>query len=405
MIRMLEKIEKRRITVSGIGCCLVDVLYNNIDFHSVSIQKLMSKARGDGGLIPGQLVFLEDFVKFTGQPFENLLGTITGDKNPDKVNIGGPSIVPLIHLAQLTDHEDCEVRFYGRGGSDRNGAYLLATLEKSPVILKDYQLVEGYTPSTFVFSDPSFDNGHGERMFVNTIGAANSFLPEYLGDDFFNSDIVVFGGTALVPSIHDRLGLLLGKSKDHRALTVVNTVFDFRNEKRNPTGNWPMGEGMETYQKIDLLVADHEEAIRLSGASGIREACSYFINSGLSAFIITNGSKDLSVWSDGRVFNQVELCEIPVCRQISDEVKENKYGDTTGCGDNFVGGMLYSLVEQLKSSQSPPDLMEAVSWAVVSGGFTCFYVGGMFHESEPGEKLARIRPYYEKYKSEIGNRS
>jgi sugar/nucleoside kinase (ribokinase family) len=402
---MPDKTNKKTITVSGIGCCLVDVLYNNIDFNSDSIRQLLSRVRGDGGLLPGQLVFLEDFVRFAGMPFESLLSIITNDKTPDKINIGGPSIVPLIHLAQLTNQNDCVVRFLGRGGSDENGSYLLAELEKTPVILQDYQLVQGYTPSTFVFSDPGYDNGHGERMFVNTIGAANSFLPVYLTDDFFTSDIVVFGGTALVPSIHDQLGMLLKKSKEHKAVTIVNTVFDFRNEKMNPNGNWPMGEGQDSYQYIDLLIADYEEAIRLSGASGIEDACRYFIDSGLSAFIITNGSKDLYGWSDGRVFEPVELGEIPVCQQISDEVKENKFGDTTGCGDNFVGGMLYSLVEQLKHRQSKPDLLEAVSWAVVSGGFTCFYVGGMYHESERGEKLARIKPYYEKYKLQIGNRS
>ncbi len=397
--------DKKSIAVSGVGCCLVDVLYNNIDFNSDSIQQLLSKERGDGGLVPGQLVFLEDFVKFAGKPFESLLSIITQDKSHDKINIGGPSIVPLIHLAQLTRKNDCEVRFYGRGGSDENGHYLLDALEKTPVILQDYKLVAGYTPSTFVFSDPGYDNGHGERMFVNTIGAANSFLPDSLKNDFFSSDIVVFGGTALVPSLHDHLGELLKKSKVQKALTVVNTVFDFRNEKMNPGKNWPMGEGPVSYQYIDLLIADHEEALRLSGSSNIDDACNYFINSGLSAFAITNGSKDLFAWSDGRVFMPVDLGKIPVCQQISVEVKEYKFGDTTGCGDNFVGGILYSLVEQLKQQESKPDLSEAISWGVVSGGFTCFYVGGMFHESKPGEKLDRIKPYYKKYKLQIGNQS
>jgi sugar/nucleoside kinase (ribokinase family) len=394
---------KKTITVAGAGCCLVDVLYNNIDFNSESIRQILSKERGDGGLIPGQLVFLEDFVSYAGIPFESLLSIITRDKSPDKINIGGPSIVPLIHLAQLADRNACEVRFYGRGGSDENGHYLLNALEKSPVILQDYKLVQGYTPSTFVFSDPGYDNGHGERMFVNTIGAANSFIPGYLGKDFFGSDIVVFGGTALVPSLHDQLSGLLKKSKDHGAFTVVNTVFDFRNEKMNPGKNWPMGDGPDSYQYIDLLIADHEEALRLSGTSDIEAACDYFIGSGLSAFIITNGSKDLYGWSDGRIFMPESLKKIPVCRQISDEVKEYKFGDTTGCGDNFVGGILYSMVEQLRQQKLKPDLVEAVSWGVVSGGYTCFYVGGMYHESQPGEKLDKIRPYYEKYKQQIGN--
>jgi sugar/nucleoside kinase (ribokinase family) len=61
------------------------------------------------------------------------------------------------------------------------------------------------TPSTIVLSDPDFDHGHGERVFINSIGAAWSYLPDNLNDDFFASDVVVFGGTALVPAIHDNL--------------------------------------------------------------------------------------------------------------------------------------------------------------------------------------------------------
>jgi len=389
------------ITVSGVGCCLVDLLYNNIDFAAETMQPFLSKERGDGGLLPGQLVFLEDFVCYTQIPFEEILSRITMDQSPDKINIGGPSIVPLIHLAQLTNGEECAVRFYGRGGSDENGLYLQAALKESLVILQDYQLVAGQTPSTFVLSDPNFDNGHGERIFINTIGAANEFRPDSLKDDFFSSDIVVFGGTALVPSIHDHLGQLLKKAKEHGAKTVVNTVFDFRNEKLNPHLKWPLGETADSYQQIDLLIADHEEALRLSGTMNTKDACSFFMQSRLSAFVITNGSNDLFVWSNGNLFAKLELRTIPISYQIYNDLKISRVGDTTGCGDNFVGGVLYSIVEQLTQQNKDLDLLEASAWGVVSGGFTCFYVGGMYHETTKGEKLTKIIPYYEQYKRQI----
>ena len=391
------------ITVSGAGCCLVDVLYGNIDFSGDSIQPYMSRERGDGGLLPGQLVFLEDFAAFAQIPVAELLNRITKDRLPNKINIGGPSIVPLIHLAQMAYKDTCTVKFYGRGGFDGNGSYLLAALEKTPVLLQDYQLVPGLTPCTIVLSDPDYDHGHGERIFINTIGAANSFLPEYLDDDFFMSDIVVFGGTALVPTIHDQLHQLLKKSRESGAITVVNTVFDFRNEKLNPYQKWPLGDADESYPFIDLLIADHEEALRLSGTSDTNAACAFFIMSGLSAFIITNGSKDLFVWSDGKIFEPVELCQLPVSQQIVEDLQVSRSGDTTGCGDNFVGGVLFSMVEQLKEKKQVLDLMEASAWGVVSGGFACFYLGGTYHETEAGDKLAKIKPYYEHYKAHIGD--
>lgn len=392
---------QKKIIVSGVGCCLVDLLYNNIDFSSDAIQPLLSKNRGDGGLTPGKLVFQEEFEKFCGKPFTVVLNNITGGRGHDKINIGGPSIVSLIHLAQITGKDNCEVRFYGRGGKDDQGEYLLSSLGRTPVILKDYKLIENRTPSTVVLSDPAYDSGHGERMFINSIGAAWDYRPDDLDNDFFRSDIVVFGGTALVPHIHDHMATLLKKARSAGCITVVNTVFDFRNEKSDPSKRWPLGESDESYSQIDLLLTDREEALRLSGEHDIKSAASFFIDRKVSSLIITNGSKNITVYSDGRLFGSEELTEMPVSERVIREIKEFQGGDTTGCGDNFAGGVTASVVEQLQKGLINPDLKEACCWGIASGGFTCFYMGGTWFEEKPGEKLARIKPYYESYREQI----
>ena len=221
----------KKIIVSGVGCCLVDLLFNDIDFTNPAMSRYLSVTRGDGGLTPGHLVFREEFEKYCGEPFNTVLKKITGGRKHNKINIGGPSIVSLINAAQLVDNEHCEVRFYGRGGNDEIGNYLVSALQKTPVILKDFKLIDNQTPSTVVLSDPGFEGGHGERMFINSIAAAWEYGPENLDEDFFSSDIVVFGGTGLVPQIHDNLTTLLRKAKSKGCTTIVNTVFDFRNEK------------------------------------------------------------------------------------------------------------------------------------------------------------------------------
>jgi len=389
-----------KIIVSGVGCCLVDLLYKDIDFSSDSFRSFISLKRGDGGLTPGHLVFNEEFVKFAGSPFETVLNQITGGRTPDKKNIGGPSIVSLIHAAQLTNQAHCEVRFYGRGGNDDAGKYLLSSLQKTPVVLHDYWLTENITPSTVVLSDPGYDNGHGERMFINSIGAAWDYKPEDLDEEFFHSDIVVFGGTALVPVIHDHLTELLKKAKLNGRLTIVNTVFDFRNEKLNPDQKWPLGNSDESYQFIDLLIADREEALRLSGQTTAEAAVRFFLDRKVSSLIITNGSKNILVYSDGQFFEPLDLAELPVSQKIIEELKYNKDGDTTGCGDNFVGGVIASIVNQLQGGIQHPDLQEACGWGIVSGGVACFYMGGTYFEQKPGEKLAKIKPYYESYQQQ-----
>jgi sugar/nucleoside kinase (ribokinase family) len=392
-----------KIIVSGVGCCLVDLLFNNIDFSSDTIRTYLSKKRGDGGLTPGHLVFQEEFEKYCGSSFDLVLNKITGGRTYDKINIGGPSIVSLIHIAQLIDKERCEVRFYGRGGEDIPGQFLLSSLKKTPVLLKDYKLINNRTPSTVVLSDPSYDSGHGERMFLNSIGAAWDFSPDKLDDDFFNSEIVVFGGTALVPQIHDNLTSLLGRAKSKGCVTIVNTVFDFRSEKADPSKKWPLGESDESYRYIDLLITDKEEASRLSGEQDIESAIRFFQDKKVSSLIITNGSKNISVYSDGHFFNVSGFIEMPVSKKVTDELKFTQGGDTTGCGDNFVGGVVASVVNQLYEGAKHPDIKEACCWGVVSGGFTCFHMGGTFFEDNIGEKLSRIRPYYESYKKQISD--
>ena len=394
---------QKKIIVSGVGCCLVDLLFNDIDFCSDTIRPYLSLKRGDGGLTPGHLVFKEEFEKYCGSSFDLVLNKITGGRTHDKINIGGPSIVSLINAAQLIGKEHCDVRFYGRGGNDEIGKYLVSSLQKTPVLLKDYKLIDNQTPSTVVLSDPSYENGHGERMFINSIAAAWDYRSDELDGDFFNSDIVVFGGTALVPQIHDNLTSLLkkAKSKTKACVTIVNTVFDFRNEKTNPSKKWPLGESDESYRYIDLLIADQEEAFRLSGEHNPQAAIRFFQDKKVSSLIITNGSKNISAYSDGRFFNTSELKEMPVSRKITDELKNVQCGDTTGCGDNFVGGVIASVVMQLQNGAKHPDLQEACCWGVVSGGFTCFYLGGTYFEEKPGEKRAKMEPYYEAYRKQI----
>ena len=65
---------------------------------------------------------------------------------------------------------------------------------------------------------------------------------------------------------------------------------------------------------------------------------------------------------------------------------------------------LASLAQQLAGGarRGAVDLIEACAWAVTSGGFACFTIGGTYLESAPGEKRSRILPYYREYLRQIG---
>lgn len=391
-----------KITVSGVGSCLIDRVYNHISFTSKSFSSFLSNERGDGGLSPGHLVFKEEFEKFIKQDFKTALNEITNGKLPSKLNVGGPCIVAMINAAQITENKDCDFRFYGYGGKNEDGDFLFSSLEKTPVNINNYTLINKDTPSTIVLSDPNYDDGHGERIFINSIASAWDYSPNNLDDEFFSSDIVVFGGTALVPQIHDHLTSLLKKAKNKGCITIVTTVFDFRNEKANPDIKWPLGENDESYLNIDLLITDFEEALRLSGKDCIDDAMKFFRDKGTGALIVTNGPHNVKGFStQNSIFQKLDNLDMPISKAVSEKLKEGHNGDTTGCGDNFAGGVIAGLALQLQSKQSLIDLTEAVSWGVISGGYTCFYIGGTYFEKFPGEKYNLLLPYYDKYREQI----
>ena len=392
----------KNIKVTGVGCCLVDRVYNNISFCSDEFKKYLSVNSGDGGLAPGNLVFREEFEKYSGTELNHFVSFITADKEPDAMNIGGPAIVALIHAAQLNENDNCTFHFYGVGGQDSDGGFLQKLFKQIPVNTDAYILKGSVTPSTIVLSDPEHDHGNGERIFINSIGAAWDYSLENLDDDFFESDVVVFGATALVPPIHDKLETLLNKAKSKGSFTVVNTVYDFRNEKANPNEKWPLGESDKSYAYIDLLIVDLEEGLRLSGKSSLDEAMLFFKSNGAGAVIITDGSKNIRFFSNNdRLFTKISESELPISSTVTEELKSGRKGDTTGCGDNFVGGVIHSVVSQLSEGAEKVDLEKACMWGVVSGGYACFYVGGTYLEKQAGEKRRLIAPYYEKYKKQI----
>lgn len=394
----------KKIEVSGTGCCLVDYLFNNISFASESFSKYLSRKSGDGGLTPGHLVFAEEFEKFCGRDLESVIRDIANGKAPDKVNVGGPSIVSLIHAAQMLENDAFQVRFYGGRGEDKTGEYLRSALEKTPVNIDNYRIVGERTPFTVVLSDPDYHEGSGERIFINSLGASKNYLPEFLDSRFFAADIVAFGGTALVPPLHDHLTELLEKAKREGCVTVVNTVYDFRNQQADPEKKWPLGKSDASYRYIDLLIADYEEAMRLSGKNSLEEAMEFFRGVDTGAVIVTNGAKDVMLFAEkSTIFEETALMAIPVSAAVTEELKKGHNGDTTGCGDNFAGGVIASLANQLREKKGKIDLKEACIWGIVSGGFTCFYMGGTYHEKEPGEKRQRLIPYYQAYLKQLNN--
>ena len=196
---------------------------------------------------------------------------------------------------------------------------------------------------------------------------------------------------------------MLKKAKAKGRITVVNTVYDFLSEKEHPGERWPMGESDESYQYIDLLLVDHEEALRLSGCCDIPSAIAFFREKGTGAVLVTNGAHNVHLWANSPLFGKVKEQTMPVSEAVGKALKQGRKGDSTGCGDNFAGGVIGSLAKQISEGlHSSLNLKEACRWGIVSGGFACFYYGGTYLEQKEGEKLSYLQELYDKYLKQEG---
>ncbi len=390
------------VRVNATGCSLVDNLYGHVNFSTETYKRLTSRNPGDGGLSTGGLVFSEAFADFAGENYDTVLQSLTGTSTPDSSNIGGPGIVPVIHAAQVKQSPDIHYRFAGVFGHDENGRRFAELLNKVSFPSDDYSESSLPTPGTDVLSDPKVNGGRGERTFINTIGAAGSYGPDSLPKDFFDADFLLFGGTALVPPLHDALENLCRRGRDAGAFVMVTTVFDFRNEARLQGRPWPL---VDDYTNIDLLVVDREEALKISGETTPKAAMDWFLKKGCLGVVVTQGPDEVLLStrdSQGGRFLQPGRSTMPTCR-YADEVVAGltKKRDTTGCGDNFVGGLIDSLAHQLIENTRALNLEEAVISGIAAGSVALTCLGGVYYEDEPGQKFKAMEAYFGAYRREL----
>lgn len=392
------------IHVNATGCSLVDNLYGHVDFTTEAYGKLVSRTPGDGGLSTGGLVFSEAFAEFADEKYNTVLASLTKGVAPDSSNIGGPGIVPILHASQVRQSSDIRYRFTGVVGRDENGRQFRKLLTKAGFLVDDYMESDLPTPSTDVLSDPDFNGGRGERTFINTIGAAGAYGPESLPEDFFDADFLLFGGTALVPPLHDTLDSLCRRGREAGAFVMVTTVYDFRNEARFKGKSWPL---VEDYRNIDLLVVDREEALKISGEASPEAAMAWFLGKGSRAVVVTQGADDVLLGISHRRYLTPGCSSMPTCR-YADEVVAGlvEPRDTTGCGDNFVGGLIDSIARQMAADgEAGLNLEEAVVSGIAAGSVALTCLGGVYYESKPGQKFEAMQPYFEAYHRELAERN
>jgi sugar/nucleoside kinase (ribokinase family) len=198
----------------------------------------------------------------------------------------------------------------------------------------------------------------------------------------------------------------LRRAKSAGAFTVVNTVYDFMAESEDPEGRWTLGSD-ESYRFVDLIITDLEEARRLTGREGAPEAVRWFLEQGVRAAIVTSGAEP--VWFaatagdgiDSREAEPGEPRSLPVFsefRTLNSEACAS--GDTTGCGDNFCGGVVAEIARSIDASgakEARYSLETAVRGGIAAGALCLTYVGGTMLEKDKGQKQAMVADVRDQY--------
>lgn len=400
--------------IHGAGCGLADYIHRDIDFDAPAARRLHSRRPGDGGLEMGKIAFQDDLLRFAGDSWESIQTALTGpDAPPPTFNAGGPAVSALALASQLLRPSRVPVTYYGVSGDDGPAASMRRLLSQTPLDISCFRRRPGQTLSTHVFSDPRARNGNGDRFFIHLDAGGVEFDPALIGESFFQAAVNLYAGTALVPGLHRALPSLLQKGRRRGALNIVGAVYDYASEKAAPGRPWTMGEG-EAFPYIDLLVADAEEISGLAGArpsaggADLEAAVETLIRRGLTSIIVTRNAEPVYYRSIGGVFGECRGYA-PVHPELAEMCRDRSRhpGDTTGAGDNFLGGVLCDLMHQLLSDDffpkgethverellqiAPLRLRRAIEFGIVAGGLACLQYGSIKPETGPGERLARIR--------------
>ncbi|MEO6096170.1 MAG: carbohydrate kinase family protein [Fibrobacteria bacterium] len=414
--------------VHGAGCGMADFIHAGIDFdfHAPGILPYHSRIPGDGGIEMGKVVFHDALLSFssarraegvpTGGTWEEILAHLIGSAAPAPLfNAGGSAAAALAAAAQLLRPSRTPVTYYGISGDDGNAARLRHLLAQTPLDMTCFRLRPGRTASAHVFTDPRADGGRGDRFFIHRSGDDFPIEDAFQGESFFQAAINLYAGTAMVPALHRSLPALLQKSRRRGAITVVGTVHDYDAEQAAPGKPWPMGEGdgdEGAFPYIDLLVADATEIRGLAGSGPASlEACvDALLDRGLTSVIATRGADPVYYRSLGGIFGECRGYA-PQAPALAASIRDRQGnpGDTSGAGDNFLGGLAADLILQLLADDFYPkgephverELLEAcplrlsraIAFANIAGGLACLQQGGVRLERTTGEYLGRVRAY------------
>jgi sugar/nucleoside kinase (ribokinase family) len=145
-----------------------------------------------------------------------------------------------------------------------------------------------------------------------------------------------------------------------------------------------------------------------SGPADLEACVDALLARGLTSVVVTRGAEPVYYRSIGGIFGDCRGHVSPHAG-LADSARDRQVnpGDTSGAGDNFLGGLLADLIHQILSDDFFPkgephverELLEivplrlrrAIEFGSLAGGLACLQRGGVRIEKTTGEYLGRIK--------------
>jgi sugar/nucleoside kinase (ribokinase family) len=389
--------------ISGVGCCVLDALFEVPPGEGEArMARYLSRDHGDGGLVRGAAVLRRALEERHRRPAAELVAEISGGARAN-LKLGGVAAAAVIAAAQLLRGEEILVRLYGNLSDGEDGARVRRLLGRTPVSIDRMGTRPGRFPCTYILNERG-GAGYGERTFICETGTSDALAmsPEELDREFFESEVTLFSAMWWEPRLHAHLTSLLQECKRAGSLTVVGTAFD--PARGHLRGRWALGDSDDAYRHVDALVMDRTEALLHSGEADLSGALDFFRRAGVGACVVTQGVEPVHYWSGGKAFAPAEG-QLPVPAAILRDKASGALpsGDSVGCGDNFVGGLVSSTALQLRRG-GPLSLREAVILGNLAGGIASTHSGGVLDERYPGEKRDLVERYRRPYEEQLARK-
>lgn len=208
------------------------------------------------------------------------------------------------------------VRLLGAVGSDDQGRFALAMLEKAGVDTRRIARVSAPTAATVVVV-----NSAGDRKFFHRRGASeHAFTEPVVFNPELSSGISHFhlASFFVLPRLRARGPEVLERARQAGLTTSFDTNWD-------PLGDWMNTVG-PCLPHLDLLFMNEDEARMVTGTSDAAAGASVVLRRGLQTCVMKLGARGCAIYTAEREF---------LCPAYDVEVK-----DTTGAGDCFVSGFL-----------------------------------------------------------------